>query len=194
MGKRNALRMAVDSSVRHFAGHRIFNVAKKIAELVWGDTITTKSHYAQGDDVIACVQRKMFAERIVHVYGKLGYKVHPAKTFLSRNRSGFLRRSYETDGITGYGFRTSVTLRFRNPIIAPPVKKTHILYARLTLWHLCGLRKNDPAICGAMALEDAEQMGIDKTTAATFFLTPSSVGGGGVDPQSRFSVAFHRYR
>lgn len=78
----------------------------------------------QGDDVVFTTQSVGMVEALVYVYQLLGYKVHTQKTFISRDRAEFLRRSYERSGITGYTPRTLLTIRFRNPVIPLPLRRS----------------------------------------------------------------------
>jgi hypothetical protein len=43
--------------------------------------------YAQDDDVILATKDVASASYIMDTYEKLGYEVHPLKTFISRNRA-----------------------------------------------------------------------------------------------------------
>lgn len=72
---------------------------------------------------------------LLSAYREFGYEVHPEKTYVSRCRGEFLRRSYEEVGIVGYTMRTMVSLRFRNPIIPLEICAPARIYSRLALWH-----------------------------------------------------------
>jgi hypothetical protein len=84
-----------------------FNVIKDITQSRLGKNIHISNLYAQGDDVILATKTVDTAACIMDTYEKLGYEVHPLKTFISRNRAEFLRRSYEVTGVTGYIARSA---------------------------------------------------------------------------------------
>lgn len=170
-----------------------FRVALGLVKQKYNTDIPIYSHYAQGDDVVFAVRSIMRIPDLIAVYNQLGYEIHPEKTFLSRRRSEFLRRSYEDVGVVGYNTRTLVSIRFRNPILSLPLVKAERFYSRLVLWHLAVLRGNTPSIIAEMMLEDGEQMGVPRELGADFALTPNCVGGCGVDPDSLFGRAFARY-
>lgn len=90
----------------------------------WGIETPILRMVAQGDDVLFTTSYLQCVSAIVHMYG---YKVHPEKTYISRERGEFLR-SYETDRITGYISRSLLSLRYRNPTIAIPVVKAERIY------------------------------------------------------------------
>lgn len=148
-----------------------------------------RHHYAQGDDIIFTCPDLQSIQRIMELYTMLGYEVNPGKTYISRHRGEFLRRSYEPWGITGYAARTVTGLRFRNPIQENPLIRQERVYPRLVQWHLASLRGAHPGVVADMFLEDVKQAGVDPMSAADYAVTPSSVGGGGVDPASAFGVA-----
>lgn len=122
-------------------------------------------------------------EALVAMYQTLGYKVHPQKTYISRDRGEFLRRSYERSGITGYTPRTLLSLRFRNPIIPIATAPAERLYSRLALWSLARQRGASPSACTELYLEDARQAGIDERIASAFALTPATYGGAGLETE-----------
>ncbi|QBL75907.1 putative non-structural polyprotein [Solenopsis midden virus] len=161
-----------------------FRVIKRIVEGRINRRFAIRGFHAQGDDVIFAVTNVQEAQYIIDTYRKIGYEVHPMKTYISKTRSEFLRRSYENIGVTGYTARTLLSIRFRNPILELPINKGVRLYSRLTLWHLCYLRGCDANRCSQAYLSDARQMRIETSDAASYALTPSSVGGGGLDPNS----------
>ncbi|AXA52555.1 putative poly-capsid [Linepithema humile toti-like virus 1] len=166
-----------------------FRVIKKLCERARGHEVTIRHFYAQGDDVIFTCPDLHDIRDIINLYGIIGYEVHPEKTYLSRYRGEFLRRNYEPWGITGYTARTIVGLRFRNPIQEVPLLRGERTYSRLVQWHLAVMRGCHASEVAEMFLEDCQQGGIPRVHAASFALTPSSVGGGGVDPDSRLGRA-----
>ncbi|CAB3252758.1 unnamed protein product [Arctia plantaginis] len=137
----------------------------------------------QGDNVIFTTVSVQAVEALVAMYQTLGYKVHPHKTYISRDRGEFLRRSYEHGGITGYTPRTLLALRnsFRNPIFPIPIAPAERLYSRLALRSLARQRGACPDSCAQMYLEDAAQAGIEERTASAFALTSATFGGAGLE-------------
>ncbi|UQS94391.1 MAG: putative poly-capsid protein [Corcyphos virus 2] len=169
-----------------------FRVVVNLAGEIRGKRVSIRHHYAQGDDVIFTCPSLGDIRAILTIYGGLGYEVHPAKTYISKNRAEFLRRSYEPWGITGYAARTVGGLRFRNPIQEVPLVKGERLYARLVQWHLAAIRGARPDMVSKMLMEDCAQMGLSLYHCGCYFLTPSSVGGGGLDPDSKFGREISR--
>lgn len=157
-----------------------FRVAKRIVEATWKTNLPVFNICAQGDDIIFSTRGVKNVERLVYVYGHLGYLVHPQKTYISRSRAEFLRRSYEPGILTGYSTRTQLTLRFRNPIVPLPISPVERLGSRATLWMLAEQRGAKPRAVAELYLEDAEQMGVESSRAADFALTPSTYGGLGM--------------
>lgn len=156
-----------------------FRVVQKLASQISGRAVGIRHFYAQGDDVIFTCSDLSHIRWIIHIYGEIGYEVHPQKTFISRHRAEFLRRSYEPWGITGYAARTISGLRFRNPIQEVPLSKGERLYSRLVQWHLASIRGCRTSEVASMLMEDCVQMGLDADKCGAYFLTPSALGGGG---------------
>lgn len=117
------------------------------------------------------------------MYGYLGYKVHPQKTYISRDRGEFLRRNYEPKKLTGYLGRTQLALRFRNPIIPLALDPAERLGSRMDLWSLFAIRGGNGRGVAEMFLEDAEQSGVKKEIAIGYALTPCCAGGLGLDKE-----------
>ncbi|APG76006.1 hypothetical protein 2 [Hubei toti-like virus 19] len=171
-----------------------FAVTKKLAERTIKTGIPIFSHVSQGDDINYATTRLEYVQWILHIYNSIGYEAHPAKTFISKERTEFLRKSYEKGfGVTGYNVRTMLSIRFRNPIRALPVVKAMRLYSRVTIWHLLLLRGGDGERIAQMALEDAEQLGVRKHHAAGFILCPAAFGGAGLDWGSSMARHIRRY-
>lgn len=171
-----------------------FGVTVKIAQNILRRPITIRCAKFQGDDISYATYLLEHIKWILHVYNQLGYEAHPSKTFISKERTEFLRRSYEADtGIIGYNVRTLLALRFRNPILQSPIVRSLRLYSRLTLWHLLTLRGALGKPVGEMFLEDAEQLGIRRETTAGFALCPAAFGGGGLDDYSGMAQALLPY-
>lgn len=146
----------------------------------WGRNVTIDKMCAQGDDVLLSMPDRADINRLIQAYNQAGYEVHPQKTYLSKDRGEFLRRSYEREGITGYITRTQLAIRFRNPIIEQPISAAERLPSRIHLWMLFRSRG---ALAGPIArcmVEDAQQAGVDADTLVSFCSTPSSVGGIGM--------------
>lgn len=138
----------------------------------------------QGDDV-ACEMRSLTdANLLLAAMNLLGYKVHPQKTFISRERTEFLQRSFERSGITGYIPRSLLNMRFRSPIQEAPIVKTERLFSCFMNWHLCILRGADPRRAIECFFMESDQIGINRTMVASFLLTPRAYGGIGVTPSS----------
>lgn len=163
-----------------------FRVIRKISEIRLGKPFWVGHFYAQGDDVIFAARDLGGIRLIIDTYGKLGYEVHPYKTYISRGRGEFLRRSYEAIGVTGYLARTMHGLRFKNPIQDDPLSLTERIYSHMMQWHLAMLRGGVPEVVVQMLMEDLRGMRISTKKAAGLFLTPNCLGGGGVDPASAF--------
>ncbi|APG75998.1 hypothetical protein 2 [Hubei toti-like virus 20] len=171
-----------------------FRVAVRLASKAKGSYIRVAHHRSQGDDVAFAVSDLDDAALIMHIYNKLGYEAHPSKTFFSRYRTEFLRKSYEDGlGITGYLARSLLSIRFRSPILELPIVRATRLYSRLTAWHLMTLRGATPRAAVECYLWDAEQIGVDPTTAANFALTPASFGGAGLWPDGLLSKHLKPY-
>lgn len=168
-----------------------FNVIRRVAEARMGRTMQVQHLYAQGDDVILATADVQSAQYLMDTYEKVGYEVHPLKTYISRNRAEFLRRSYEIGGVTGYVARSMVGLGFQNPILAAPLDIHERIYNSMAQWALVALRGASPFHAAEMFLESYKTSRIDMHNVADFTLTPSSVGGCGVDPASRFGAAIH---
>lgn len=161
-----------------------FRVIHAIAEIRLGRRIWVGNFYAQGDDVIFSCANLSGIHLIIDTYGKLGYQVHFQKTYISRCRGEFLRRSYEEQRVTGYLARTIHGLRFKNPIQDDPISLTEHIYGHLTQWHLAYMRGGRADSVVSMLLEDIKGMGVSTKKAASFFLTPNSLGGGGLTRSS----------
>lgn len=162
-----------------------FRVAVRLAESRLRRKINIHCHKSQGDDIAFGVKDLEEAKWIIHIYNKLGYEAHPAKTYFSRYRTEFLRKSYEAGlGITGYICRSLLGIRFRNPILELPVEKTTRVYSRLCVWHLISIRGAKGYVCGKMFIEDCTQMGVKPIHAAGFALCPAAFGGGGLSRRS----------
>lgn len=156
-----------------------FRVAVRYCYRFYGQYVPIGRCTMQGDDVLFTTVGVTGVEALVAMYQTLGYKVHPQKTYISRDRGEFLRRSYELGGITRYTPRTLLSIRFRNPIIPMPIAAAERLYSRLAMWSLARQRGADPSVCADMYLEDAEQSGVERHLASAFALTPATYGGGG---------------
>lgn len=166
-----------------------FRVAVRLASEIKEQYIHISHHRSQGDDVAFATARLEDVALIMHIYNKIGYEAHPSKTFFSRRRTEFLRKSYEANiGITGYLARSLLSIRFRSPILEMPLVRATRLYSRLTAWHLMTLRGAKPKAAVNCYLWDAEQIGVDRTTAANFALTPASFGGAGLWPDGLMST------
>ncbi|APG76002.1 hypothetical protein 2 [Hubei toti-like virus 21] len=166
-----------------------FRVAVRIASETKKQYIHIAHHRSQGDDVAFATRELSDVALIMHIYNRIGYEAHPSKTFFSRYRTEFLRKSYEAGlGITGYLARSLLSIRFRSPILEMPIVRATRLYSRLTGWHLMTLRGATPKAAATCFLWDAEQLGVDRTTAANFAMTPSSFGGAGLWPDGLMST------
>lgn len=159
-----------------------FRVVRRVAACRLGRPFWIGNFYAQGDDVIFTATNKEAIQLIIDSYGQIGYEVHPEKTYISDHRGEFLRRSYEPEGVTGYLARSLGNLRFRTPIQSAPLTPGERLYGLLSQCHLMSLRTADPKACAQYYYEQAVEQGLDGPRAADYALTPSSVGGCGLDP------------
>jgi len=166
-----------------------FKVIRKVAETRMGRASYISDLYAQGDDVILSTKTIDGAAYIMDTYEKLGYDVHPLKTFISRNRAEFLRRSYETAGVTGYIARSTVGIRFRNPAQEEPLSGAERAYSELCQWNLISLKGASPFQAAQFFMESIRNQGLDNDDIINYILTPSAVGGGGLDVTSRFGAA-----
>lgn len=138
------------------------------------------SNVHQGDDISFKASSPEAVNALCSVYKDCGYEVHPEKTYLSRERTEFLRRSYEVRRITGYIGRTLGGMRFRNPTKLDPVSRPARVYERISIYLLAVLRSANPAAAMDMLIEDASQYGIPKDKLVDFALTPNAVGGYGM--------------
>lgn len=170
-----------------------FRVNRRIAEGRLGRAIPVRGFHAQGDDVIFATKSVVDARVLIDTYSKVGYEVHPMKTYISRTRSEFLRRSYERSGITGYTARTCLSIMYRNPILELPVSRAERVYSRLAIWHLCTLRGCDDRRCARAYIMDSGQAGVLASEACDFAVTPNCMGGGGLDTSSGMGVEVRRF-
>ena len=167
-----------------------FRFIVKIVESRLGRHFYVANLDAQGDDVIFTATDLEALRLIIDTYKKLGYEVHPLKTYVSRRRAEFLRRSYEHFGVIGYTARTVHGLRFKNPIQSDPITRGERIYSVLGQWHLAMLRGRGTADrIAEMFLEDIRAQKLSTTKAAAFCLTPNCLGGAGVDPSCAFGAA-----
>lgn len=174
-----------------------FRIARRYCREYYDIGVPVGDATMQGDDVIFTTNSVGSVEALVAMYQTLGYKVHPHKTYISRERGEFLRRSYETDGITGYTPRTLLALRFRNPIVPMPISPAERLYSRLALWSLARQRGGEAGVCADLYIEDAVQAGIEASMASAFALTPATYGGAGLETEqgrmgARLTLRFGR--
>lgn len=152
--------------------------ARKTGQGFWAST-------HQGDDIAFKATTVRGVSQLIEEYNNNGYEVHPQKTYISRERTEYLRRSYEKgEGIIGYLGRTLHNILFRNPVSAPTSSKIARSYNRLTT--MCLLLLRGARVYGVIRyfLEDCEQLGLRVEDVADFYLTPSCVGGGGLSSAS----------
>lgn len=148
-------------------------------EQAWGIPVTYYNNCHQGDDVTFEADNMVAVQALVDMYGLCGYEVNPAKTYFPRDRTEFLRRSYEKVGIVGYLPRSLCRIMYRNLQEANPVKGEN-LHSRLSMWTLAHLRGAQSLGAAELFLEDARQCGVEPSVAADFALTPNAVGGAGL--------------
>uniref|UniRef100_A0AAU7L0Q3 RNA-directed RNA polymerase n=1 Tax=Zeugodacus cucurbitae toti-like virus 4 TaxID=3159488 RepID=A0AAU7L0Q3_9VIRU len=171
-----------------------FRVAVRLAGRVLGKEIPIHCHKSQGDDVAFSSGNLNDVSHIIHIYNKLGYEAHPAKTFYSKYRTEFLRKSYEKGvGITGYICRSLLSIRFRNPILDLAVEKATRIYSRLTTWHLLCIRGMKSKCVAELFIEDCAQMGVSAEHAAGYALCKASFGGAGLTFSSQLGKALLRW-
>lgn len=172
-----------------------FRVAVRLSEEATGKgAIDIIAHKSQGDDVAFACKDLDDVATIVHIYNKLGYEAHPAKTFYSKYRTEFLRKSYEAGvGITGYVCRSLLSIRFRNPILDLAVERATRVYSRLTTWHLLSIRGMNPVKVAEMYIEDCNQMGVKPVFAAGYALCHAAFGGAGLRRSSKLGTALLRW-
>lgn len=171
-----------------------FRTCKRIAEELAGESIPISYDVYQGDDISLATLKLRHIRILMHVFNSCGFEAHAEKTFISRLRTEFLRRSYEAEtGITGYVPRTLLSLRFRSPVKELEILKGSRVYSRMCLWNLHSLRGAIPEKCGEMFMEDAAQMSLNLTDVAGFVLCPAAYGGGGLDWSSNFAVPIIKY-
>lgn len=135
----------------------------------------------QGDDIHFKASSVLAVTDLIKTYNDNGYEVHSEKTYVSRCRTEFLRRSYESGrGIVGYIGRTIHALMYRNPVSEVSLSKIGRAYNRLSTMMLLLLR--GARVSGVMVYlrEDCRQLGLDLQDLVDFYLTPNAVGGGGV--------------
>lgn len=134
----------------------------------------------QGDDVIFSTRSYKMIPALVSMYAELGYDVHPQKTYISRDRGEFLRRSYEPNLVTGYFGRSALSIMYRNPTQGMQISKLERLTSRVQQWALVFMRGASPHGVADRMIEDAEQMGVTKQDLINFCFTPSTYGGIGM--------------
>lgn len=160
-----------------------FLVIVDLAEEEKGSRVVYDNLIAQGDDILFTTTNYSDAVRIIEWYSYIGYDVHPEKTYISRARAEFLRKSYESNIITGYRARSMLSILYRNPIKVPELVKPMRLYARISVWSLLIQRGADADKVGTLMLEDARQAGVDRDKALGFMLLPAAYGGAGIPHQ-----------
>ncbi|KAL4702455.1 hypothetical protein ACJJTC_018842 [Scirpophaga incertulas] len=150
----------------------------------------------QGDDVMMTAKNLEDAAEIIAGYGDAGYEVHPSKTFFSRERGEFLRRSYEPGIITGYITRTQLAIRFRNPVLEMPVSKEERAASRAP----CGsfsetwgrmqveLRGGATTKGDAVAKQSAKVAPTEGTVANSAPTLKPAPGGAGTDPAPKLGT------
>lgn len=72
-----------------------FRTACRYSEEYYHTKVPVGRCTTQGDDVIFTTTSVEAVETLVATYQTLGYRVHPHKTYISKDRGEFLRRSYE---------------------------------------------------------------------------------------------------
>lgn len=161
-------------------------IAKKIVNSMYTREMV-HTERAQGDDCSLECETVQAAQEMLGTMTMLGYKIHPFKTFLSRERTEFLQRSIERKGITGYFARLLLGLRFTSPIQEAPICKVERVASRFTSWHLCCLRGADINRCMMMYILDATQVGLSRQQAVSLAMTPRVYGGLGIAQTSRMA-------
>lgn len=156
-----------------------FRVCKSIAQYL-EPGMNTFDEIHQGDDIHFKVLELKHACALVFVMRECGYNVNPMKTYFSKTRTEFLRRSYEKGCITGYLGRSMTSIRFRNPINTESLSKPARAYERVAVAMLMQGRGADSASVCQYLIEDAKQIMISPVDMADFCLTPNAVGGVGL--------------
>lgn len=170
-----------------------FKVILDLIELRYSKRADVADLVAQGDDILFTCRSLELAEQIISMYRWVGYDVHPEKTFVSRHRAEFLRRSYERGKLIGYRARGMLSILYRNPIKEPEMVKPMRIYSRVSVWNMMVLRGACAERVVDLMMEDARQAGIDEDKAAGFVLLPAAYGGAGVVPDSRLGGQLKRY-
>lgn len=134
----------------------------------------------QGDDIHLKATTVRALEDLISTMTENGYDINSLKTYVSRTRTEFLRRSYEPNTITGYLGRSLTSLRFRNPIKCDPISKPSRAYERVSFAMLMRGRGAVAESIAEYIFQDCQQLGIDRKTTANFCLTPNAVGGLGL--------------
>ncbi|KAL4720683.1 hypothetical protein ACJJTC_001317 [Scirpophaga incertulas] len=163
-------------------------VIQGITQVHVGRGIPLGNVTVQGDDVMMTMMNLEDAAEIIAGYGDAGYEVHPSKTFFSRERGEFLRRSYEPGMITGYITRTQLAIRFRNPVLEMPVSKEERAASRAALWILFRNRGADARQVAECMVEDLIQSGMSEPDIYNYLLTPAAVGGVGISAVTKPSL------
>lgn len=81
----------------------------------------------------------------------------------------------------GYLARSFVNIRFRNPVQASPLTPGERVYSWLSKLHLLSLRTVEPRQYAEMFIDGCKWMGFGAAEAASYALTPNSLGGCGLD-------------
>lgn len=75
-------------------------VIQRVVEAMRMKPCVMRNLIVQGDDVIFGCDSLLSVRLVMGCYIKVGYEIHPMKTFLSDHRGEFLRRNYELHGIS----------------------------------------------------------------------------------------------
>lgn len=150
------------------------------------------SKLCQGDDISVELSTVEEGDVLLTAMGALGYKVHPQKTYISRDRTEFLQRSFEPGSITGYLSRLFLGIRFRSPILEPPLIRAERLFSRFMIWQLAMLRGADIGRAIDAFLMEAAALKVERGDAIGFMLTPRAYGGMGVATDSEMGMRVMR--
>lgn len=157
----------------------VFRVCVRIAQGI-SPRVTYFDAVHQGDDIHFKATTLFALSLIISVMRSNGYAVHPEKTYFSKERSEFLRRSYEKKTIIGYLARSLTAMRFRSPIAQEPISRASRVFERMSILIMALQRGACPSSVAAFILEDCAQIGVSHQIAADYALTPNAAGGVGL--------------
>jgi hypothetical protein len=162
----------------------IINAA--VFEVALEEAKTTARYVAQGDDLQTRFDRWLGAVATWALIQDCGFKVNPAKFFISDTRDEFLRKVAEPGVVFGYPARCINSLLWRNPVNDPPAPGKLRLGEMLDQWHTL-VNRFDLTFSDIMTdmVKDMARANQMKNSDVYMWLhTPAAIGGGGLVPET----------